>query len=269
MFMRKKEKVVLLGDEGVGKTSLVSRYVLDEFDDRYIATIGSKISKKVLRINNNVQILQIWDVLGQRTYHRTHTSCFSGATGAILVMDMTRPVTLLNIFDYWLPKLQMSAGKVPLIILGNKADLEPAPGMNRQELQRISKDQRILLIPTSAKTGQNVERAFLNLGISMLLDFNGPESDRSLNLEAGRVQTAVGATDMIIEDFCGNFTDRNTAMAILTQQFTYAGVDIRNPQVDALHRVVNQLGELETDIIGVRKARVKRTLRRRVLSNIA
>ena len=93
-----KKKVVLLGNSAVGKTSLIKRFVYDKFEDSYIATIGSKVTKKNMSMMTGGQekglTLMIWDVLGSEGYKATHARTLAGAHGAILVSDLTRKDTL-------------------------------------------------------------------------------------------------------------------------------------------------------------------------------
>ncbi len=121
-------KIVLLGDGAVGKTSLVRRFVKDEYSDEYISTIGSKTSKKEIVYRNmaddfviNLKLI-IVDIHGQKTFSKLHASNYMGSKGALLVFDMTRKETLENISD-WINGLYDTVGEIPVITLGNKYDL--------------------------------------------------------------------------------------------------------------------------------------------------
>src|SRR5436309_1950018 len=96
-----KRKILLLGDGAVGKTSLIRRFVVDKFSDDYITTIGTKVTKKDLRIESPSKAtdmtFMIWDVLGQKGYRGIQESSFQGAKGALLVYDVTRPETAMPI----------------------------------------------------------------------------------------------------------------------------------------------------------------------------
>ena len=121
-----KKKLCVVGDEAVGKTSLIRRFVVDKFDDKYIVTIGTKTSKKTLSIrsdDSNINLnLMIWDILGQRQFSRLKESAFRGTNGAFIVLDLTRRETLYS-FDSWLQSLQNVAGEIPVVVLANKSDL--------------------------------------------------------------------------------------------------------------------------------------------------
>jgi len=257
----KKEKVVLLGDEAVGKTSLVRKFVIEEFDDKYIATIGTKVSRQRLFINGNEQVLQIWDVFGQHGYYRVQSRCLEGATGALMVMDLTRPETLWNLFKYWYPLLQMNAGKIPVILLINKSDLSPHPLFQGDKLTRLLNHGGGQTLFTSAKTGMNVDVAFNALGEAMLIDAQVKQRVVAPCARPVRPRTLIEAADRIIDDFCADFGDRVHAMSIVRQQFIIAGADIRALDRAALMRVVQLLGEVEAGFMGKGPA-TKRTAER-------
>ena len=158
-------KICLIGDGAVGKTSLVRRYVLDVFGDDYISTFGAKVSKKVVTLGDVELTIMIWDILGQKSGASMHSAYFSGANGAFLVCDSTRPDTLESL-NSWYLEFSKVAGKVPIIPLANKCDMTSR--VTEESLRSASailgKDFR----RTSAKTGDGVEEAFLQLGKLMV-----------------------------------------------------------------------------------------------------
>ena len=154
-------KVCLIGDGAVGKTSLVRRFVLDVFGDDYISTFGAKVSKKVLTFGDVELTMMIWDILGQRSGASLHSAYFSGANGAFVVCDGTRPETLDGL-NSWYQEFSRVAGKVPVIPLVNKCDLPQ--NVTGELLASASIVVGQDLRRTSAKTGEGVEEAFLQLG---------------------------------------------------------------------------------------------------------
>jgi len=158
-------KICLLGDGGVGKTSLVRRYVYDLFSDEYIRSFGTKVSKKVLELGNVSLTLMIWDVLGQKLTPSLHEAYYKGANGAMLVCDLSREETVRSLLR-WRDDLFRVVGERPLVLVGNKSDLERT--VPNGLLDEISAEfgQEIML--TSAKTGEGVEGAFQELGRRML-----------------------------------------------------------------------------------------------------
>lgn len=152
-------KVILTGSFGVGKTSLFSRFIHNTFSDKYITTIGVKVDKKYMEIDGQEVSILLWDIAGEVTQDKVPRSYFLGASGIIYVFDLTRPSTYKNIqtdIDYLKEMLPNALIK----IVGNKKDLVEA-----SEIQQITAD---LAYPsdiiTSAKTGENVENLFLEIG---------------------------------------------------------------------------------------------------------
>src|SRR3990172_5890618 len=125
-----KRKVLLLGDASVGKTSLIRRFVVDKFSDDYITTIGTKVTKRDLRLelgNRTVDLsLMIWDVLGQKGYKGIQESAFRGARGVLLVYDLTRPETRETLGEYWVPRVRAVAGAVPMLLGGEQGGPHPS-----------------------------------------------------------------------------------------------------------------------------------------------
>jgi len=172
-----KVKVCFIGDAGVGKTSLIKRFVLDVFDDRYIATIGTKVTKKIVEVQekgSSVKVMMlVWDIMGQKGFRELlREAYFFGAHGAIAVCDLTNKETLEEL-RYWIKALTDVAGDVPIVFAGNKADLENERIVKEQELQELALKYKAKAFMTSAKTGQNVENLFKALGLSMAEKMGG------------------------------------------------------------------------------------------------
>jgi len=165
-----KVKVCFIGDAGVGKTSLIKRFVLDVFDDRYIATIGTKVTKKIVEVDNGGQtkvMMLVWDIMGQKGFRELlREAYFFGAHGAIAVCDLTNKETLEEL-RYWIKALTDVAGDVPIVFAGNKADLENEAVVKEADLQDLASKYNSKAFLTSAKTGQNVEAMFKALGAAM------------------------------------------------------------------------------------------------------
>ena len=166
-----KVKVCFIGDAGVGKTSLIKRFVLDVFDDRYIATIGTKVTKKIVEVDEGSDqakvMMLIWDIMGQKGFRELlREAYFFGAHGAIAVCDLTNKETLEEL-RYWIKALTDVAGDVPIVFAGNKADLENETVVKEADLQDLASKYGAKAFLTSAKTGQNVESMFKALGAAM------------------------------------------------------------------------------------------------------
>lgn len=162
------KKIILIGDGGVGKTTLIRKFVYDMFDDKYIQTIGTKVSKKKVAFPDmNMDInLMVWDVQGQRN-DPLLTRYFQGAEGALFVCDVTRFQTFENL-PQWITDFQNICGNVPMILLANKSDLVDSAQFGEAEMRALGQRYGARAYLTSAKTGENVERSFLELARSIV-----------------------------------------------------------------------------------------------------
>lgn len=245
-----QKKIILLGDGAVGKTSLIKRFVVDKFDDRYIATIGSKITAKELQIVKDEKVfylkLQIWDILGQKGYTKLHHSSFRGTDGVILVADITRKDTFHSIECYWIPKAQNIIGTVPFVILANKSDLIENAEFKEEEQREFAAKYDVPFYLTSAKNGENVKSAFYVLGRRML-KLNGAEPPKPSRPEIieGEKSGMAELIDRIIDDFCEEYGKLENAMPVLRRQFELAGLDLNNPTKKDLKRAVERLAIVE------------------------
>jgi small GTP-binding protein len=155
-----RKKILLLGDFSVGKTSLVKRYVDGAFDDKYLTTIGVKISKKVVEIDGVECELLIWDVEGSTPSKKISLGYYRGASGAIFVTDITRRETIDNLQEHKDVFLSENPG-AKYVTAYNKADM-----LSDIARGRIVIDQDVFL--TSAKDDENVEALFLTLVKKMM-----------------------------------------------------------------------------------------------------
>jgi len=161
-----KKKVCLLGSFAVGKTSLFEKYVYSMFSDKYLTTVGVKIDKKTLDVDGVETSLILWDIEGRSDFSRLRATYLKGMNGYLLVADGSRPATLDEALEIRANVERDDPGS-PFVLLLNKADLEAewAIGTDREAELAAS---GIGLLRTSAKTGLNVERAFLDLSRLML-----------------------------------------------------------------------------------------------------
>ena len=164
-----KLKVCLVGDSAVGKTSLIRKFVYDEFSDKYITTLGTKITKREMVIPNpmgdgDIAVdMAIWDIMGQHGFRALlQEAYFFGVDGIIAVCDLTRPRTLEGVED-WLERTHEVAGEVPIVTVGNKNDLGDEKVVSEEELRRVAEKNHAEYSTSSALTGENVERIFEDL----------------------------------------------------------------------------------------------------------
>jgi len=159
-------KVCMAGEAAVGKTSLIRRYVLDEYDDRYLATLGTKITKRTLTVQDprgpgtlTVHAI-LWDIMGTSTLRDLlKEAYYHGAEGIFTVADKTRRETL-GAIDSWVASIRSVAGDIPTVGLVNKQDLEPDPAFASGEIEAFFEKRGWPWMYTSAKTGSGVEEAF-------------------------------------------------------------------------------------------------------------
>ncbi len=165
-----KSKICLVGEKSVGKTSLIRRYVLNMFDEQYLTTIGTRVSKKEVRVLLPEQDLlvdidmTIWDIVGETGFRELLKDVyFYGACGILAVADFTRRRTLDDLDD-WIDGIEHVVGKVPILLAVNKADLRESAQFAERDVAQIAKAYGSEYLLTSAKTGEKVDDAFLRLG---------------------------------------------------------------------------------------------------------
>lgn len=162
---RMKVKLCLVGAGSVGKTSLIRRFVVNEFDDRYLMTVGTKVAKRVLELpyprGGTVQMdLMVWDIMGQRGFRELlQEAYFTGAQGVLAVGDLTRPETFDDLY-VWVDNIDRLSGPLPMVLVANKADLPQAAHYADAELAHVASSFQCDYVKASAKTGANVEDAF-------------------------------------------------------------------------------------------------------------
>jgi small GTP-binding protein len=157
------KKICLLGDFAVGKTSLTRRFVYDLFSDKYISTIGVRVSRKTVAIPVGGDVVELtimlWDLGGSEEFNLMRASYLRGAAGAVLVCDLTRPETLDRLWIYADGLLSVNAG-AQIILAANKHDLTDQQQFNSAQMKPVAADLNAPYYFTSAKTGEDVEALF-------------------------------------------------------------------------------------------------------------
>ncbi len=152
------KKVILTGSFAVGKTSLFNRFIYNQFDERYLTTIGVKVNKKVVVINEQEVSILLWDIAGEISQDKVPVTYFLGTSGLIYVFDLTRPSTYANLATD-IAFLQQKVPGAIVKVVANKRDL-----VTDEELEIVL--NKLALQPdiiTSAKNGDNVEALFENM----------------------------------------------------------------------------------------------------------
>ncbi|XP_059379809.1 ras-related protein rab7-like isoform X1 [Carassius carassius] len=174
MSSRKKVllKVIILGDSGVGKTSLMNQYVNNKFSNQYKATIGADFLTKEVMVDDRLVTMQIWDTAGQERFQSLGVAFYRGADCCVLVYDVTAPTTFKTM-DSWRDEFLIQASprdpeNFPFVVLGNKIDLENRQVTTKRAQAWCQSKNSIPYFETSAKEAINVDQAFQTIARNAL-----------------------------------------------------------------------------------------------------
>ena len=160
-------KIVLLGEAGVGKTCLISRFITGQFDEKIQATNGASYASKQIKyehLKKNL-VLDIWDTAGQEKYRALTKIFYKDASMIILVYDITKKETFDNLKNYWYKEIKESCDKkIILAIAGNKSDLYVDEDVPEQEARDFAESINAIFALTSAKDNDGVEKLFRDIG---------------------------------------------------------------------------------------------------------
>jgi Ras-related protein Rab-32 len=162
-------KVIIIGEAGVGKTSLVKKFVSGRFTSDYRVSIGANLFVKELILNSDIEVsIQIWDIAGQEKWVKMRHLYYRGAHGALIVGDLTRGNTFEQLKDFWNQDLKKYCGDIPKILVVNKIDLDPI--LSNNDIEKLAQNINVkATVFTSAKNGQNVEEAFHQIAEAIIL----------------------------------------------------------------------------------------------------
>ncbi|KHJ48718.1 Ras family protein [Trichuris suis] len=156
-------KVVLIGDSGVGKSNLLSRFTRNEFNLESKSTIGVEFATRSICVDGKIVKAQIWDTAGQERYRAITSAYYRGAVGALLVYDIAKHVTYENV-ERWLKELRDHADQnIVIMLVGNKSDLRHLRAVPTDEAKEYAERNCLSFIETSALDSTNVEEAFTNI----------------------------------------------------------------------------------------------------------
>jgi len=166
-------KLVLGGDGSVGKTSMVHRYVENDFASDYKSTIGTSIMKKECKFKELESAVRfvIWDLAGQAQFKRVRQSYLANAEAGILVYDVTNRSSFENIEKNWYAEIKKASPNIALILVGNKIDLVSERVVSRDEGEGLAQKLTVTYFKTSAKTGGNINDAFKMLALQIINRF--------------------------------------------------------------------------------------------------
>jgi small GTP-binding protein len=156
-------KILMVGDSGVGKSSLLLRFTDDTFSENFISTIGVDFKIRTVNLEGKVIKMQIWDTAGQERFRTITSSYYRGAHGVILVYDVTDQVSFNNARQ-WLTEIERYAcGNVVKLLVGNKSDLTTKRVVSQSTGKEFADQFQLPFIEASAKDGSNVKQAFMTL----------------------------------------------------------------------------------------------------------
>ncbi|KAF8344125.1 ras-domain-containing protein [Cantharellus anzutake] len=198
-------KVVLIGDSGVGKSNLLSRFTRNEFNLDTKSTIGVEFATRSINVDGKTVKAQIWDTAGQERYRAITAAYYRGAVGALLVYDIAKHATYVNV-TRWLKELRDHAdSNIVIMLVGNKSDLKHLRAVPTEEAKVFSSDNGLSFIETSALDASNVEAAFQNIltDIYRIVSNRALEADNPTKPEGGTITVPV-TVDNATKEKSGN-----------------------------------------------------------------
>lgn len=174
-------KLLLIGDSGVGKTSILFKFSEDTFSPAFISTIGIDFKIRTIEVDGRKIKLQVWDTAGQERFKTITTAYYRGAMGIMLVYDVSNLKSFENISN-WIRNIEMHATQdVELMILGNKCDIADKRQITREKGEQLALQHSIKFLETSAKANINIEEAFFTLARDIKLKMEKRIEDSNLN----------------------------------------------------------------------------------------
>ncbi|KAM3141303.1 Ras- protein Rab-19 [Paramecium bursaria] len=162
-------KLVIIGNSGVGKSSLLLRFADDQFSESYLTTIGVDFRFRTMPIDSKNVKLQIWDTAGQERFRTITSAYYKGADGIVMVYDVTQGQSFDDIDKFWLHEVESYGEKnVQLLVIGNKSDLEEQKQVDTERAKQYCQDHNMLFQECSAKTSDQVNQAFVELSRKLM-----------------------------------------------------------------------------------------------------
>lgn len=175
-------KIILIGSSGVGKSSILQRYIQKSFNESYSCTIGVDFFMKSIEIGEDTVKLQLWDTAGTEKYRSLTTSYYRGAHAAYVVFDLTNRETF-DVLPQWIEnyyKFSNADLEKNIILIGNKSDLAEKRVINKEEIDNFIKINGIVYYETSAKNGSNIEECFYCIAKQLVEQYKGKLNEGSI-----------------------------------------------------------------------------------------
>ncbi|KAJ2852440.1 Rab GTPase ypt31 [Coemansia brasiliensis] len=187
-------KIVLIGDSGVGKSNLLSRFTRNEFSLESKSTIGVEFATRSIQVDGKVIKAQIWDTAGQERYRAITSAYYRGAVGALLVYDIAKHPTYENV-SRWLKELRDHAdSNIVIMLVGNKSDLRHLRAVPTDEAKQFAAENGLFFIETSALDSSNVEQSFQQI----LTEIYRIVSNKAIESSQDNAQLGSGAQQVIV-----------------------------------------------------------------------
>ncbi|ELT91802.1 hypothetical protein CAPTEDRAFT_169557 [Capitella teleta] len=186
----RKFKLVFLGEQSVGKTSLITRFMYDSFDNTYQATIGIDFLSKTMYLEDKTIRLQLWDTAGQERFRSLIPSYIRDSSVAVVVYDITNANSFQQT-SKWIDDVRTERGTdVIIMLVGNKTDLSDKRQVSTEEGERKAKELGVMFIETSAKAGYNVKQLFRRVAAALpgMEQKEATKDDNNIVLEPYEVQ---------------------------------------------------------------------------------
>jgi small GTP-binding protein len=246
------KKVCLCGDSAVGKTSLIRKFVVGKYDEGYISTLGTVVSKKTVHtLDSSTATLMIWDISGQKEFKRIHASAFKNAGGGVAVCDVTRPETIDHL-QVWIETMRNSAGRaLPVVVFANKVDLVSKGSHEILKASELAKSLNCEFYVTSAKTGENVDEGFTKLA-NLITTTTKEERPwhKAVPDDGSPITSPTVFLDYIIDQFCEVFGDEDISMHIVRKQVKDNKINFEKPTVQDLNKLMDRFASLAGDFKG-------------------
>ncbi|TFG10100.1 MAG: GTP-binding protein [Promethearchaeota archaeon] len=227
-------KVILIGPAACGKTSILSRFVHNKFTESYEYTMGVDYLSKEVEFSNNLARLTIYDIGGQERFRFLRNTFYKGANGALLIFDLSRAQSYEEMKDWIYELKQLTHENIPFVLVGNKLDLVEDVGrfIDKVDIKKFAKAEGSIYIETSAKTGENIEGAFIELCLRMAkLKETIDEIPEDLEVLPNN---AIEAQGLLIKEVYNRFGKEALPIIskVLRQQGRAIGLKVKNKLAD-------------------------------------